>query len=136
VSETDCKIALSWLKKHWISIAVILFAVFMLVYGYGCEPKTKSLMHDGTLINRQELQLELDQLITMSQIRMADLDKQEELRAIILNNALILVQGQPWSPVGLLTGIAALYGCTQGGRNISQTVKNGIKKRKVNNGGS
>jgi len=105
----------------------------MLFYGYGCEPKTKSLIHTNTLVSRQELQLELDQLITMSQLRMADLDKQEELRAIILNNALILVQGQPFNPVGLLTGIAALYGVTQGGRNISQTVKNTRYKRKVNN---
>ncbi len=114
-----------------ISIVVI---VGFLIYALGCEPKTPSLKDRGVLINRQELQLELDQFITMAQLRMADLDKQEELRTIVLQNALILVQGSPFNPLGILTAIAAIYGIKQGGSNVTKVIKTGIEKRKVNNG--
>ncbi|MBA7652687.1 hypothetical protein ES703_60526 [subsurface metagenome] len=85
-------------------------------------------------INRQELQLELDQFMALVQIRMVDLDKQDELRAVILQNALILVQGQPFNPLGLLTAAASIYGITQAGRNAAAGVKKVREKRKANNG--
>ncbi|GAI67850.1 unnamed protein product, partial [marine sediment metagenome] len=66
--------------------------------------------------------------------RMADLDRQEQLRAVILQNALILVQGQPFNPLGLITGVAALYGITQAGQNTVKVAKNIKAKRKANNG--
>jgi len=121
---------LQWIKTHLTIIITILVCAAFFFYCWGCEPKVRSLISTDRLINRQELQLELDQFITMAQIRMADLDKQEELRGIILQNALILVQGQPYNPVGIITAIAAIYGISQGGHNI----KTVIKKRKVNNG--
>ena len=117
-----------WYKKRSSIIITGLVCVGFIIYGYGCEPKVASLGDRTRLINRQELQLELDQFITMAQIRMADLDKQEELRTIILQNALILVQGQPYNPLGILTAVAAVYGIKQGGSNITKT----IKKRKIN----
>ncbi len=125
---------LQWVKKHWTIILTVLVTIGIGVYLYGCEPKTRSLVSSERMINRQELQLELDQFISMAQIRMADLDKQEELRAVILQNALILVQGQPFNPIGIITAIAAIYGATQGGRNITKVVKNKVVKRKANNG--
>ena len=125
---------LLWLKKNWNIVLIGLVTAGFVIYCWGCEPKVKSLTGSPTLINRQELQLELDQFITMAQIRMADFDQQEELRPIILQNALILVQGQPYNPVGIITAVAALYGITQGGRNITQVVKKNHIKKKVNNG--
>lgn len=123
-----------WLKKHSSIIITILVTAGLAIYLYGCEPKVASLTERGRLINRQELQLELDQFIGLAQLRMLDLDKQEQLRSVILQNALILVQGQPFNPVGLITAIAAIYGATQGGRNITKVVKTKVTKRKVNNG--
>jgi len=101
---------------------------------YGCEVKTHSLTGSNKLVNRQELQLELDQIIGLAELRMADLDQQEKFRAIILQNALILVQGQPFNPLGLLSAVAAIYGVAQGSSNITKVVKNKRNKRKVNNG--
>lgn len=125
---------LLWIKKHRSIIITVLITLFMLLYIYGCEPKTQSLVRGNVRINRQELQLELDQLIGLAQLRMADLDKQEQLRSVILDNALILVQGAPFNPLGLLTGIAAIYGLTQGGSNITKVIKTVHNKRKANNG--
>lgn len=125
---------LQWIKKHASIITIILITVAFVIYCYGCEPKVRSLSGSPKLINRQELQLELDQFITMAQIRMADLDQQEELRSIVLQNALILVQGNPYNPVGIITAIAAVYGITQGGSNITKVVKSNRNKKRVNNG--
>ncbi len=128
------KIMLLWIRKHIGTIVSILVCVGFLFYALGCEPKTQSLTDRTILVNRQELQLELDTLITMAQMRMVDLDKQEELRTIILQNALILVDGQPFNPLGILTALAAIYGIKQGGSNVTKVIKIGIEKRKVNNG--
>ena len=125
---------LVWIKKNWTLLLVGLFAFGLLLFGYACEPKVHSLVDATKKVNRQELQLELDQLIGLAQLRMMSLDKQEELRAIILQNALILVQGQPLNPVGIITALAAVYGATQGGRNVTKLVKNKRNKGKVNNG--
>jgi len=127
------KIMWEWLKKHAALLVTILVSVGLLFYLVGCEPKTISLKQGNKLINRQELQLELDQIMGTAQLRMADLDRQDQLRAIILQNALILVQGQPYNPVGLITAAAAVYGLTQGGKNISKTVVAKRKKGKTNN---
>jgi len=122
---------LQWIKNHSGILITSLITIGLLVWLYGCEPKTQSLVASNQLVNRQELQLELDQLIGLAQLRMADLDKQEQLRAVILQNALILVQGEPFNPVGLITAIAAIYGIAQGGVNISKVVKG-----KINGGAS
>ena len=124
----------AWIKKHIPFLMTGLICIVFIIYCYGCEPKVRSLTNRTQLVNRQELQLELDQFITMAQLRMLDLDKQEELRAIVLQNALILVQGNPLNPLGIITALAAVYGIAQGGRNVKNVVKTVRKNRKVNNG--
>ncbi len=124
---------LQWLKTYWNTVLTASIVVAFFIFAYGCEAKVASLTDRNMLINRQELQLELDQFITMAQIRMADLDKQEKLRAIVLQNALILVQGQPYNPLGIISAVAAVYGLTQGGRNIGKVVKTIRIKQKGNN---
>lgn len=123
-----------WIKKHYTSLIMLLVTAGMLFFIYACEPKVKSLTEPDVMVTRAELQLELDQLLMTAQIRMADLDRQNQIRSIIMQNALLIVEGQPFNPFGLLTAVAALYGLTTAGTKVSKTVKNGINKRKVNNG--
>ncbi|MBA7621475.1 hypothetical protein ES703_28837 [subsurface metagenome] len=125
---------LDWIKKNLSILITVLVVISFSVFIYSCEPKVPSLIDGVRLINRQELQLELDQFITLAQMRMLDLDRQDELRAVILQNALILVQGNPLNPVGIITGVAAIYGLTQAGGKVTKTVKTAHHKRKVNNG--
>ena len=125
---------IAWIKNNASLIITILVIIAFIFYCYGCEPKARSLVDVGKLVNRQELQLELDQIISLAQLRMVDLDKQEQLRAVVLQNALILVEGQPLNPFGILSAIAAIYGITQGGSNITKVVKSKYTIAKVNNG--
>jgi len=125
---------LVWLKKNTAIILTVLITIGFAIYMFGCESKTRSLLTPTRQINRQELQLELDQIINLAQLRMIDLAKQERFKTIILENALILVQGQPFNPFGIITAIAAIYGVTQGGRNVKNVVKLVRNKGKENNG--
>ncbi|GAI98586.1 unnamed protein product, partial [marine sediment metagenome] len=104
------------------------------VWLYSCESQVKSLDGSGQLVNRAELQLELDRFMAMAQVRMAALDKQDAFRALIIENSLLLVQGTPFNPVGLITAIAGIYGITHGASKVVRTVKKSQAKRKANNG--
>ncbi len=122
-----------WIKKNSSIVVTVLITIGVVLYCYGCEAQTRSLRDRNRLVNRQELQLELDQIIGLAQMRMIDLDKQEAFRAVILENALILVQGNPYNPMGLITGVAAIYGVIQTSNKITKAVKKVTKKRTVNN---
>lgn len=124
---------LEWFKKHLSLLFIITVTGGLLIYIFGCEPKVTSLINNRKPVTRQELQLELDTIIHTARIRVADLDRQDKLRAIVLQNALVLVQGQPFNPVGLITAVAALYGVTQGASKVTKVVKVSKEKRKVNN---
>jgi len=125
---------LALLKEKWFIIVIVFVGLFLGVYMYGCEPKVASIINDGRYVNRRELQFELDKVINLAQLRMLDLDKQEQFRAIVLENALVLVQGQPLNPVGILTALAGLYGAGQLTNSGVKVVKTACKKRKANNG--
>jgi len=125
---------LAWIKTHWQSIMIGLVTIGFVIFMYGCEPKVKSLNNGGKFVTRAELQLELQTVMTLAEIRVADLDRQQALRNLILQNALVLAAGQPLNPVGILTAIAALYGIGQASNNVVKTVKNTVKKKVGNNG--
>ncbi|GAI69263.1 unnamed protein product, partial [marine sediment metagenome] len=50
------------------------------------------------LVTRAEFQLQLDNILSLAQVRMLDFDRQDQLRAIFFQNALVLLQGQPFNP--------------------------------------
>lgn len=125
---------LVWLKKNKSILITALVTCGVLLFVYACEPKTTSLNNTGRLVTRAELQIELDSILAIAKMRMLDLDKQDAFRNIILQNSLVLMQGQPFNPVGLLTAFAAIYGVTQGGSNITKVVKHKYQKRKEKNG--
>ena len=125
---------IDWIKKNKTIVISILVTISVVVFLYGCESKTRSLSMPDKKVSRIELQYELDQFIRLAELGMVDLDRQDALRAIIIQNALMVVQGQPFNPFGLITAFAAVYGVTQGGQNITRVVKKIRKNGKVNNG--
>lgn len=124
---------LQWIKQNHKTIITGIVTIAICLWLYACESQVKSLDGSGTLINRAELQLELDSMIDSAQLRMLDLDRQDAFRDIIIQNSLLLVQGQPFNPVGLLTSIFGIYGITHAGSKVICHCKKCQEKRKVNN---
>ncbi|GAI70795.1 unnamed protein product [marine sediment metagenome] len=125
---------LDWIKKHIPSLITGVVTVALAIFIMGCPAKVMSIDGSNHLVTRAELQLQLDQILSLARIRMLSLDKQDALRAIFFQNALVLVQGQPLNPLGLLTAIAGIYGVSQAGTQVTKKIKSKISTRKGNNG--
>lgn len=123
-----------WIKKNIRGIITAILTVALCIFLYSCESQVKSLTGSGVLINRAELQLELDRFMSIAQLRMLDLDKQDAFRNLVIENSLVLVQGQPFSVLGFITGVAGIYGATHAATKSTKYVSKAIKNKKVNNG--
>lgn len=113
------------LLENWPKVIAVAVAALTIAWLYGCQPKVPSLLDDRRPVTRAELQLELETLQRKFEIRSADLAQKEELRRLITQNALLIAQTGTVNPLGVLTGLAALYGVG----SATNTAKNQIKKR-------
>lgn len=123
-----------WIKKNHKAIITAIVCVVVCFWLYACESQVKSLDGSNRLINRAELQLELDTFIYSAQLRMLSLDKQDALRNIVVENALLVMQGQPFNPVGLLTSILGIYGAVHATSKVTRYAKKVQIVKKVTNG--
>lgn len=124
---------IQWLKNHYQVIIATVVTVLIGLWLYACEPKVPSVMNNNILVTRAELQIELDQLLAIAEQRMIELDRQDAIRNVILQNALLIASGQPLNPIGLITAFAAIYGVGVAGSKAVTAIKNGVDKRKANN---
>lgn len=99
-----------WFGEYWAWWVTLNLCSFILLYAYGCEPKTKSLTRPGEKITRIELQTELELFLARAAAGKKDLDRQEQIRDMIFNQALVIAQGNQVNPIGVVTSILALLG--------------------------
>lgn len=123
---------IKWLSKNKTKIILWTVTLATLFYMYACESQVRSLNNSKRLVNRAELGAELNHIIDTADIRFASLDRQDKLRAIILNNALVVVQGQTFNPVGIITALLGVYGVQQAAKNTTGAIKNARAKRANN----
>lgn len=121
-----------WLKKNRRSLIVYVITIGTLIFIYACEPRVRSLNESQRFVNRAELEAEFNAYIDKYDLRFASLDRQDKIRAIILNNAMIVVQGQPFNPIGLLTAMLSVYGITQAAKNTTGAIQN-VKRKRTSN---
>lgn len=103
-------------NTHWIFSAVVCLC--LLIYAYGCEPETQSIIYPEQKVDRLQLTYELETLIARGEAGFADLDRQIEIRNLIFQQGLIAVQGGTLSPVGVITTIMAIFGIGLAGDDI------------------
>lgn len=125
---------LSWIKKNRTVLITVVVTIVLCIWLYACESQVKSLDGSGDLVNRSELQLELDTFMAKAEMRMANLDRQDAFRALIIENSLLLVQGTPFNPVGIITAVLGIYGATHGASKVVRAAQKAQAKRKANNG--
>jgi len=94
-------------ENHWYIIAAVVI-VGILVWLYGCQSQVKSIMHPDKLITRGELQLEADYLIGQTKVRLAELDKQDEIKRLVFEEAAIFGQTGTFNPTGLLNTLISV----------------------------
>lgn len=107
--------------ERYQSIAVIVI-ILLLVWTYGCPSHVQSLTVPGKTITRPELQVELDTIVAMAAGRVQDLDKQDSIKQLIFQQAMLTAQGGQINLMGVIATAAATLG-------IGATVDN-VRKRK------
>ncbi len=98
-----------------------------MLWAYGCTPTVKSLIDPTKKVTAAELQIEFDTLMAVFEIRQLDIERQNKLRELLTRNAMLAVQAGTFNPLGLLTGLAALYGA---GSAVKDT-KNVIRRKQI-----
>jgi len=107
----------------------------LLLYAFGCQPKTRSLVDPGRKVDRAELLSELEILKLQYSNREADLDKQEEIRNIILQQSFKIASGGDINPLGLITSALAVFGAGASVDNVRlrRKAKNDSQDKKIDN---
>jgi len=114
-----------WLKTNWLKIVSTIIGLTLVLYFFGCPPQTQSLIDPTKKVTAPELQIEIDTLVSKYELRRLNLEQQDQLRQLILNNALVMVQQGQVNPLGILTALFAFYGVG----SAANTTKNVIKKK-------
>lgn len=111
--------------NHWYIIAIVL-SICVSLWIYGCQSEVKSMMDPTKKVNREELKLESNYLIGQLQIKLADLDKQDEIKILLLEQAMIFGSGGKFNPAGLLNTVVSI-GAISFGLNRNQKLKKIVK---------
>ena len=99
---------IDWINtNHWVLLGFV-FCAGLIFWIYGCQSETKSLVDPERQVSRDELQLELNNYIGLAKIRFADLDRQDELKAVLLDNAALFAQTGTVNPYGILTTLVSV----------------------------
>lgn len=121
-----------WLKKNGRTLLVYGVIIGVLVFLYACESRVRSLDGSKKLITRTELVMEFNAYIDKYDMRFASLDRQDKVRQLVINNAMLFVQGSTLNPVGIITAILGIYGVQQAAKNTSGAIKDARRKRNNN----
>jgi len=111
--------------ERYTTICTIL-ALCLIIWIVSCDSKVSSIRNPAIKVNREQMQLELDNTLIMYESRFLKLDRIDKLKQLLIDNAAIVSQGGQFNPIGLLTSIAALLG-------IGATVDRvrSVKKKKL-----
>lgn len=107
--------------ERYESIAIVI-AAGLLIWFYGCDSKVPSITDPAVQVNRTELQMEIDQLLSLAEYRYTQLDEQDRIKEALLTHAILVAQGGTLNPIAVVTAIAGILG-------IGATVDN-VRKRK------
>lgn len=91
-------------------IISFVIAALVIVWLYGCESKVPSLVQPERTVTRAGLQAELNNFLALAEIRFARLDKKDELRNIVIQQALIIAEAGTINPLGLITTALSIFG--------------------------
>jgi len=98
------------MKKNLHIILPFIVAGLLLLYAYGCEPRTASLISAGEKVTRSELITEIDLLEYKLEKGIADLDRQQRIRDLVFQQGMIAAQTGTVNPVGIITALMSILG--------------------------
>jgi len=89
-------------ENHAIAIGSVIVIVICL-YGYGCQSKVPSMLEPELKVNRAELETEVEFLLSRARNRLEELDRQDQIKLLIFEQAALFAQSGVINPMGILT---------------------------------
>ncbi len=113
-----------FLTNHKALTISWITALQLLVFGYGCQPKCRSIFHPEIRITGSELNAEITMLEAQINDRQLDLQQQQQIRDALFAAATTAARSGAINPVGLATSLAAILG-------IGAGIEGQVQKRKI-----
>lgn len=114
---------LAFLNHERYQIVSTVLCLGLLIWFWGCESQVRSLVDSKIKINRDELTAEVDFFLASAEIRFKDLDRQDEFKQYVLDQALLYGQTGTLNPVGIVATLAGILGVG--------AIADNVRKRKV-----
>lgn len=108
-------------ERYQVLTAVI--CVFLILYGVSCESTTNSITNPAEKVNRSELTIEVEMFIAKAEAKYKDLDRQDELKALLYEKFQLWTQTGVFNPIGILPAVFAILGVG--------AITDNVRKRKV-----
>ena len=112
-------------ENHWYIIAAIIICA-LLIWLFGCQSRVPSLISPDKKVTREELTNESQFLLAQIKTKMLVLDRQDEVKKLIMDQASIFSQTGSFNPMGLLNTLVSV-GAISFGLHKNQKL-NAIKK--------
>ena len=95
--------------ERYQAITFICVALILIVIA-SCDSTTQSIINPTMKINRQQLQNEVNIILAQIETAELELEKQDKLKELLFNQAIIASQGAPINPIGLITSLGTILG--------------------------
>ena len=105
-------------------------AITVLIWAYGCQSEVTSIVNPTILVNRAELQLEVDNYLAVAELRFANLNRQDAVKETLFNTAIDFMQGGSVNPaavalvLGNILGLGAIIDNARKRTHINTLKKN------------
>jgi len=128
----------TWIRHNQGLFAALLLAAGVLVWTYGCESKVGSLVQPDKLVTREELLIEIDQeskrlenelalLQQKAELKLQQLDRQDELKRKLYDLAALTAETGQVNPAGVVTLIGSILGA---GLLVDNRIKDKVIKNR------
>lgn len=112
-----------FIKKHWLPMLSIVFALTVILSVTACEPTERSPLNPNRKLTLRELNMELESLISRYEYSADRIREKEHIRKMILENVAAIAQEGVFNPVGLITAFLSIYGTASAVRDAKNVIK-------------
>lgn len=114
---------LEFLNHERYQVISAILCACLILWFWGCKSEVRSLVDPTRKIDRDELTAEVDFFMASAEIRFKDLDRQDEFKQYVLDQALLYGQTGTLNPVGIVATLAGILGVG--------AIADNVRKRKV-----
>lgn len=100
----------SWIRHNRGTLISTVLISIILLWVYACQSSVRSIVHPERMVNRDDLQAEVDNFIRQAEIKFADLNRQDEIKRTLFEAAITSAKGAPINPIAIALTLGNILG--------------------------